>query len=166
MGSRTQAPQRRPTSTAWDQIKALLAEQLTPQEFENWLQRTAQVSLDNGSLLVQVPDPVTKDFLEQEYGGQIDVLIHNLNLPITQVIYVPQSTGAGPPPLGASYSGRSLRTGGRRCIRGSPISIRNFDLRISSWKLQSVRARGVASCRQESIAYLQSAVHLRRRRHG
>ncbi len=95
------------TSTAWDQIKALLAEQLTPQEFENWLQRTAQISLDNGSLMVQVPDPVTKDFLEQEYGGQIDVLIHNLDLPITQVVYLPQSHGAAPA-MGSTYSGAAF----------------------------------------------------------
>jgi len=95
------------TSTAWDQIKALLAEQLTPQEFENWLQRTSQVSLTNGSLMVQVPDPVTKDFLEQEYGGQIDVLIHNLDLPITQLVYVPQSQGAAPA-TGSTYSGATF----------------------------------------------------------
>jgi chromosomal replication initiator protein len=95
------------TSTAWDQIKALLAEQLTPQEFENWLQRTSQVSLTNGSLMVQVPDPVTKDFLEQEYGGQIDVLIHNLDLPITQVVYIPQSQGATPA-MGSTYGGAAF----------------------------------------------------------
>lgn len=96
------------TSTAWDQIKQLLAEQLAPQEFENWLQRTSQVSLDNGSLIVQVPDPVTKDFLEQEYGGQIAVLIHNLDLPITQVVYVPQSQGAPAPMAGSTFSGAAF----------------------------------------------------------
>lgn len=82
---------------AWDQIKLLLSEQLTQQEFGNWLERTSQISILNGSLLVQVPDPVTKDFLEQEYAGHIDVLIHNLDLPVARVVYIPnESSGANP----------------------------------------------------------------------
>lgn len=92
-------------ANAWDQIKTLLAEQLTRQEFENWLERTSQLSLHNRSLLVQVPDPVTKDFLEQEYAGQIDVLIHNLDLPIARVVFVPAESGSVP--NGATTSGVS-----------------------------------------------------------
>jgi chromosomal replication initiator protein len=75
----------------------LLADQLSPQEFENWLQRTTQSSLDDGRLVIQVPDPVTKDFLEQEYSGHIDVLIHNLSLPIREVVFVPQTNTAPAP---------------------------------------------------------------------
>lgn len=85
------------TANAWDQIKLLLSEQLTQQEFGNWLERTSQISILNGSLLVQVPDPVTKDFLEQEYAGHIDVLIHNLDLPVARVVYIPnESSGTSP----------------------------------------------------------------------
>jgi chromosomal replication initiator protein len=91
--------------TAWDQIKALLAEQLTPQEFENWVERTSQIALDGGELRVRVPDPVTKDFLEQEFAGQIAVLIRNLGLPVERIEYIPQSTFSNhlaiPAPAGA-----------------------------------------------------------------
>ena len=80
-----------PSTNAWDRIKALLAEQLAPQEFENWIAPTVQLSLNDGLLRVQVPDPVTKDFLEQEFAGHVDVLIHNLHLPIAQVTYVPRA---------------------------------------------------------------------------
>jgi chromosomal replication initiator protein len=84
---------------AWDQIKSILAEQLSRQEFGNWVEQTKQISLHNGSLLVQVPDPVTKDFLEQEYAGHIDVLIHNLDLPVARVVFVPnEPSGASIPP--------------------------------------------------------------------
>lgn len=76
---------------AWEQIKALLAEQLAPQEFENWIAPTVQLSLNDGLLQVQVPDPVTKDFFEQEFAGQVDVLIHNLHLPVRQVVYIPRA---------------------------------------------------------------------------
>ena len=83
------------TATAWEQIKALLAEQLAPQEFENWVLSTSQLSFADGSLTVQVSDQVNKDFLEQEFGGQIDALIRRLELPVERVIYVPRAVAAG-----------------------------------------------------------------------
>jgi chromosomal replication initiator protein len=73
----------------WDLIKAKLAERIAPQEFQNWVMRTALESLDQGSLRVQVPDQVTKDFIEQEYTEQIRSTIRELNLPVETVVYLP-----------------------------------------------------------------------------
>jgi len=73
----------------WDLIKAKLAERIAPQEFQNWVMRTALESLDQGSLRVQVPDQVTKDFIEQEYTEQIRSTIRELNLPVQNVVYLP-----------------------------------------------------------------------------
>ncbi len=81
------------TGNAWEQIKALLAEQLSPQEFANWVANTAQLSCEDGSLQVQVADQVNKDFLEQEYAGQIDALIASLDLPVERIVYVPRADG-------------------------------------------------------------------------
>lgn len=94
------------TGSAWEQIKIALAEQLTPQEFENWIANTTQVSLQNGELTVQVADQVTKDFVEQEYAGQIQVVIHRLALPIQRVNYVPRagSPAHAAPASSAHYS--------------------------------------------------------------
>jgi chromosomal replication initiator protein len=75
----------------WDLIKAKLAERIAPQEFQNWVMRTALESLDQGSLRVQVPDQVTKDFIEQEYTEQIRSTIRELNLPVDQVVYLPNA---------------------------------------------------------------------------
>ncbi len=75
----------------WDLIKAKLAERIAPQEFQNWVMRTALESLDQGSLRVQVPDQVTKDFIEQEYTEQIRSTIRELNLPVDQVVYLPHA---------------------------------------------------------------------------
>jgi chromosomal replication initiator protein len=75
----------------WDLIKAKLAERIAPQEFQNWVMRTALESLDQGSLRVQVPDQVTKDFIEQEYTEQIRSTIRELNLPINQIVYLPHA---------------------------------------------------------------------------
>jgi chromosomal replication initiator protein len=75
----------------WDLIKAKLAERIAPQEFQNWVMRTALESLDHGSLRVQVPDQVTKDFIEQEYTEHIRSTIRELNLPIQSVVYLPHA---------------------------------------------------------------------------
>jgi len=90
------------TSSAWEQIKVLLREQLAPQEFENWVHSTSQISFEDGSLSVQVSDEVNKEFLEQEYGGQIDTLIRSLGLPVERVVYVPLETRRGPSQLATS----------------------------------------------------------------
>jgi chromosomal replication initiator protein len=74
---------------SWDLIKAKLAERIAPQEFQNWVMRTSLESLDQGSLRVQVPDQVTKDFIEQEYAEQIRSAILELNLPVEKVVYLP-----------------------------------------------------------------------------
>ena len=78
----------------WDLIKAKLAERIAPQEFQNWVMRTALESLDQGFLRVQVPDQVTKDFIEQEYTEQIRSTIRELNLPVDQVVYLPHAEPA------------------------------------------------------------------------
>jgi len=90
----------------WDLIKAKLAERIAPQEFQNWVMRTALESLDQGSLRVQVPDQVTKDFIEQEYTEQIRSTIRELNLPVEQVVYLPhaESRQASPDTASASSS--------------------------------------------------------------
>ena len=80
-----------PELNTWDLIKAKLAERIAPQEFQNWVMRTALDSLDQGSLRVQVPDQVTKDFIEQEYTEQIRSTIRELNLPVEQVVYLPHA---------------------------------------------------------------------------
>jgi len=89
----------------WDLIKAKLAERIAPQEFQNWVMRTALESLDHGSLRVQVPDQVTKDFIEQEYTEQIRSTIRELNLPIESVVYLPHAetrAAADPSPAATS----------------------------------------------------------------
>jgi chromosomal replication initiator protein len=72
----------------WERIKSHLAGKITPQAYENWVLKTEFQSQDNGSLRVLVPDQVTKDFLEQEYGEDVRDSIRDLNLPIQQITYL------------------------------------------------------------------------------
>jgi len=88
----------------WDLIKARLAERIAPQEYQNWVMRTALDSLDGGSLRVRVPDQVTKDFFEQEYTEHIDSTIRELNLPVESIVYLPHSESRQQSEIAASLS--------------------------------------------------------------
>ena len=81
-------------SDVWEQIKSRLAAKITPQAYENWVMRTELESQENGSLRVTVPDQVTKDFLEQEYGTDVREAIRELKLPVQSIVYVAGSNAA------------------------------------------------------------------------
>ena len=72
----------------WDQIKSLLESKISAQGYQNWVGRSSFASLEGGVLRVVVPDQVTKDFLEHEYAGEIRNVIHELALPVENVVYV------------------------------------------------------------------------------
>src|SRR5262249_470467 len=71
----------------WDQIKNRLSAKMSPQAYQNWVQRTTFESVDGTTLRVTVPDPVTKDWMEQEYAQDIRTSLQELNLHIDQIVY-------------------------------------------------------------------------------
>jgi chromosomal replication initiator protein len=77
---------------AWEQIKMHLAAKITAQAFQNWVVRTTFEGLDAGVVRVIVPDQVTKDFMEQEYGEEIRSAARELKLPVDRVHYIPKPT--------------------------------------------------------------------------
>jgi chromosomal replication initiator protein len=102
-------------SNIWDQIKTRLASKISPQDFQNWVTRTAFEGLDGRTLRVAVPDQVTKEWMEQEYSVEIRDAVHELNLGIERVLYHPSVAGFAPPqptdnggiePIFASASGQ------------------------------------------------------------
>ena len=84
---------------AWELIKARLAENIPRQDFENWVQRTSQDRIEYGALHVRVPDQVTKEFIQQEYAAQIHSTIRELQLPVTNIVYVADGTVHAAAPL-------------------------------------------------------------------
>jgi chromosomal replication initiator protein len=74
---------------AWERIKLVLAEKIPPQAYQNWVLRTSLESEQDGTLRVLVPDQVTKDFLEQEYAGEIQSAMAQLDLAAGKIVYVP-----------------------------------------------------------------------------
>jgi len=72
---------------AWEQIKRLLAGRLSNAAYQNWFSRTALLGEDNSGLRVAVPDEVTRQWLQQEYAGEIWSVIHELGFACQQVTY-------------------------------------------------------------------------------
>jgi chromosomal replication initiator protein len=77
-----------PASDVWERIKARLSAKITPQAYQNWVMRTELESHTDGVLRVLVPDQVTKDFLEVEYGDEIAEAIREQRLPVQRIVYV------------------------------------------------------------------------------
>jgi chromosomal replication initiator protein len=71
----------------WDQIKNRLAGKISSQAYQNWVMRTSFEGMDGATLQVSVPDQVTKDWMENEYGEDIRCSFRELNLRVDQVQY-------------------------------------------------------------------------------
>ncbi len=78
----------------WEQIKARLTTKISGRAYEDWVTRTAFEGEEGASLRVSVPDQVTKEWMEQEYAGDIREAIRELNLPVERVIYTARATSA------------------------------------------------------------------------
>ncbi len=76
----------------WESIKHHLATKVSPKAYEDWVMRTVFESFDEGILRVAVPDLVTKQWMEQEYGDNVREAIRELDLRVVTVQY---STRAG-----------------------------------------------------------------------
>src|SRR5215471_7346565 len=84
-----------PRTDVWQQVKSRLAAKIPDQAYQNWVIPTRLEGQENGSLRVSVPDKVTKDFLEQEYGEAVSDAIRELNLPVCKVVYTAPLDGSG-----------------------------------------------------------------------
>ena len=71
----------------WDQIKRLLATKISNAAYENWLSKTAFLRSEGSVLWVGVPDEITKEWMQQEYAGDVWSGIRDLQLPYSQVLY-------------------------------------------------------------------------------
>jgi chromosomal replication initiation ATPase DnaA len=53
-------------------MERLLAEKVSPVAYGNWIEPTCQVGRNLTTILVWVPDDITRDWLENEYAAYID----------------------------------------------------------------------------------------------
>ena len=72
----------------WEEIKNRLVSKVTTRAYDDWVARTTLDGMDGQTARVTVPDQVTKDWMEQEYGELVRQTIADLKLPIENVTYV------------------------------------------------------------------------------
>ena len=84
----------------WEKIKNHLSTKLSPDAYQNWIERTQQADrLVDDHLVVQVPDEAHAQWIRQEYDGHVRRAIEELKLPIRGVEYaVAAANGTWQPP--------------------------------------------------------------------
>jgi chromosomal replication initiator protein len=94
----------RVTMNAWEEIKKQLKTRISGEAWENWVARTAFRGLVDGMLRVDVPDELTREWMQTEYSGHVQSIIRDGGLRITSVVYESASLngdgGAGNEGLG------------------------------------------------------------------
>jgi chromosomal replication initiator protein len=75
----------------WEQIKQRVASKLSKEAFQNWFARTNWLADQNRTIVVAVPDQMTRDWLEQEYQEPIRSSMRELNLSIDRIAFEVQS---------------------------------------------------------------------------
>jgi chromosomal replication initiator protein len=72
---------------AWELVKQHIRARISADEYENWFRRTELERVEGDVLRVRVPDHVTRDWLEQEFGEHVRSAIGAAALPITRIRY-------------------------------------------------------------------------------
>jgi len=75
------------TSDAWGQVRAALAEVLTPENYARWFAPTYQVQYSDGALTVAVPDTFSLRWLDERLRAKIETCAGRV-LPGTRVLFV------------------------------------------------------------------------------
>jgi chromosomal replication initiator protein len=86
----------------WEQIKNYAAGKITSEAFQNWFAKTSLVAFDQGHLRVAVPDDATRQWMQEEYAGEVWSAIHDLGLSVHQISYqqaveAPEHSSSGQP---------------------------------------------------------------------
>ncbi len=72
---------------AWEQVKQHIQARISADEYENWFRRTDFDRMEGDVLRVRVPDHVTRDWLEQEFGEHVRAAIGAVALPVARIRY-------------------------------------------------------------------------------
>jgi chromosomal replication initiator protein len=81
----------------WDEVLAKVEAKVNRHSFATWFRPTTFQTLQGSRLMVQVPNPQFKDWLERNYQGIIGESLHDLGRGDVQVIFECESM---PPPAG------------------------------------------------------------------
>ncbi|MBI1895491.1 MAG: chromosomal replication initiator protein DnaA [Acidobacteria bacterium] len=74
-------------TNVWDQIKHLLARQISGEAYRNWVEKTSFRLLEGDQLRILVPNDATREWMETEYTDRVRDIVRDLNLPIRCIHY-------------------------------------------------------------------------------
>ena len=70
----------------WEEIKQRLATKLTPESYNNWLAKTTLGQLKPDTISIVVPNPATREWLQEEYSSMILSTIQEMGLPYKKIV--------------------------------------------------------------------------------
>ena len=82
---------------AWDEIKKQLSSKISTEAFQNWVARTTFRGLTEGQLRIEVPDELTREWMQTEYAGHVQGIVRDSGFPVNQVVYEVVSTNGTDP---------------------------------------------------------------------
>jgi chromosomal replication initiator protein len=90
----------------WEIVKTRIASKISSESYQNWFARTALREFQADTVIVSVPDPAAKEYIEQEYAGLVAEAVREAGLPVAHVRYEAGATPRGSlTPLGAGGQG-------------------------------------------------------------
>ncbi|MEZ5356417.1 MAG: chromosomal replication initiator protein DnaA [Bryobacteraceae bacterium] len=79
----------------WERIKQSLGERLTEATFHNWFAGTTLIGENNGDLLVSVPTPETKHWIETEHARLVFSTCRELGYQYNDILYIVPAASRG-----------------------------------------------------------------------
>ncbi len=76
------------TMNAWQEILGYLKTKVNTQSYQTWLRPTRFSHVDQGALVVRVPNREFQDWIQEHYGGMIHDAVTELQLDLQKVRYV------------------------------------------------------------------------------
>jgi len=78
----------------WERIKHQISGKMSTEAFDNWLSKAVFLKAEGERLWVSVPDPHTRDWIQQEYGPDIWSAVREMNLALRDIVFEVHGTTA------------------------------------------------------------------------
>jgi chromosomal replication initiator protein len=85
-------------STSWDKILQHMERRVNPHSFTTWFRPTRQQGVENGKLLVRVPNRMFRKKLSETYGSLLEAVLTEVGMADTRVEFLCDEPDAPPAP--------------------------------------------------------------------
>jgi chromosomal replication initiator protein len=85
-------------SNSWDKILQHMERRVNPHSFTTWFRPTRQQGVENGKLLIKVPNRMFRKKLSETYGSLLEAVLSEVGMAETRVEFLCDEPEAPPPP--------------------------------------------------------------------